>query len=205
MEDQGQNYTPHSGQNDVGFVEPTQPNGGSKLPWIIGIIIAILIVAGGGFLLLQAYPIGNSDNTNQKEDSLSTFATPEPSETTAPTPTPSASPVAMEDLTINILNGTGVAGEASLLQAELTDLGYANIEAANAEDQDETATTVTYGPGVSEDVKEEINELLEEMYTDVRVVEEEMEEFDIQILTGPRQDVDEEDEASPSPSFEVEE
>lgn len=38
------------------------------------------------------------------------------------------------------------------------------------------------------------------MYTDVRIVEEEMEDFDIQILTGPRQETKEEAGESPSPS-----
>lgn len=156
-------------------------------------------------MLLQAYPIGNTDTQDQEDEGLSAFATPEPVQTSTPTPTSTAEPVAREELTINILNGTGVAGEASLLQAELTDLGYDNIEASNAEDQDETRTTVTYGPSVGEDVKEEINDLLEEMYTDVRIVEDELDEFDIQILTGPRQASGSDPDESSSPSPDAEE
>ncbi len=200
MEDQGQSYTGQTGQNDIGFVEPSQPGNGSKLPWIIGIVVAILIVAGGGYLLLRAYPMGSEDKIGGDGDGLSTFATPKPAPTNAPTPTPTAEPVARKDLVIKVFNGTGVAGEASLLQNELTDLGFKNVEAANAKTQDETRTTVTYGPGVSEDVREEINGLLKEMYKDVRIDEDELEDYDIDILTGPRKKSKVEATASPSPS-----
>lgn len=190
---------PSQPQGDIGFAQPKPQKQGNPWLWIVGIVIALLIVAVGGWLLLRNFN-GERQTTTASPTpdaaGLNTYATPEPTATAVPSPTPTTQPVAMEELKVLVLNGTGEPGEASLLKSELTAVGFAagNVEAANADEQNETETTVTFGSSVGDDVRAEVEDLLREMYEDVNVKSDELAEVNIEILTGPRVDVEAETE-----------
>lgn len=90
------------------------------------LLILVFIVAYLMFVL-------NSKNTNSKQEKPKTIASK-----IMPTqikPLPTATPISKinrEEITIQILNGTGKAGTASILSDLLRSKGYANIETGNA-------------------------------------------------------------------------
>ena len=68
---------------------------------------------------------------------------PTPTPTTAPKPKATPTPkISRSDITVDILNGTGVAGMASSLQSELEDLEYQVTQIGNADNYDYEQTVV---------------------------------------------------------------
>lgn len=139
-------------------------------------VIIILIVLGGIFLLrepkLEVEPIPTEDlSQEQKEE---------------PTPTATSTPVNKKDIKIEVLNGTGIAKAAAFLQEELNKLGYSNIDVGNVGEEKFTETEVTFSRTLDSQIKDEINEKLEELYKDVTVKEGSIDNFDIRIIAGLR-------------------
>lgn len=113
------------------------------------------------------------------------------------TPTPTEEPVAFEreDLSVQVLNGSGVSGAAGEMQTYLEDLKYENIEVGNADSSDYI--------NVSIQLKEEIEEFVEFIIEDVGegyIVDEDYEildednEYDVLIIVG-LEESDSEEEA----------
>lgn len=121
------------------------------------IIIVIAAIAAGVWFLLRDPKI--------EVEPLSEEETIE--ETSEPTSKPTSQPVDREEISINILNGTGIPKEASLLQGKLRDLGYTDIEVGNADTKDFVVTEATFSSKVPDDVKDEIIEELEDTYKEV--------------------------------------
>lgn len=159
-----------------GVPQPKKKNVGMK----IAILVALLVVIGG-----IAYVLLSNENPFSP-------AAPSPTPTVAqvemPTeaPAPTAPPVSKEDLKLQILNGTGVPGEAALLQKEMEKLGIKIIETANADTKDYTKTEVSFASRVPEEVKTEITTKLQEMYTTVTVSDTAASGVDVKVITGPR-------------------
>jgi len=68
-----------------------------------------------------------------------------PTPTPTPKPTPKATPtpvITRQEINIEILNGTGIAGMASALQKELEDLNYSVIKIGNADNYDYEQTVI---------------------------------------------------------------
>lgn len=154
---------------------------------IIAVIGVILILVAGGWFILGNNSGSGATPSPTPNSGLSTFPTPAATETPAPSPTPDAEPVDKSEISIEVLNGTGVPGEAGYLQGELEDLGFEDITAGNADDQDATETVATYSRELSAEVADEITERLEELYETVRTRRATISgDFDVSITTGTR-------------------
>lgn len=151
-----------------------QPKVNKKI--LLTAVIIILIVLGGIFLLrepkLEVEPLS--------EPEISEVQVQEP------TPTPTSTQINKEDIKIQVLNGTGIAKAAAFLQEELNKLGYSNVDVGNVGEAKFSKTEITYSRSVDEQVRDEINEKLEELYQDVIVKESSLEEYDIKIIAGLR-------------------
>lgn len=167
--------------NVAGTPNPNKPKskGNGKKVGIIVVVLLLLIAAGAG----AAWLLADKDNSSDTSK-----VSPVPTKITMPTstPTPSIREVAREEVTVEILNGTGVPGEASKLQTELEDLGYESFEVGNADKTDYDATEVVFATDLPENIVEEITELLEEMYESVKSTKESGSSFDVSIITGTR-------------------
>jgi len=162
------------------FNQPAkQKNNGSK--WII-IFIALLILGGAGIFFFTS-------NANKP------IATPTPSfgvvpienkDTSTPAPTKSPEPVKKDSVTIEIQNGTGITGEAKLLQDKLKALGYTEITVGNADTTDNTETTVTFKKTLSQAVQDELKKELESFYKTVNIKTSTTQKTDVVIVTGLR-------------------
>ena len=193
-------YTPvNSGQpqhmenmqprQDVGFPGNfgQSPRGNGKSSKTIKILIGlagfILIIGIGGFLVTR----GSSDATPSPTPiggtlgSGVTVTTPAPE--SSPTPTPRA--ISKSEVKIEVLNGSGVVGEASLVKGALEKLGFSGITASNADSQSETVTTITFSRDLSDEITTEITDSLSEIFKEVRTRRGTVSGgFDVRVLTG---------------------
>jgi hypothetical protein len=134
--------------------------------FMAGLIVVLFIfgVTGWVFYLTNRY----AEETTQEEITLEEGATEEPTATPAP--------IQLErgEITLEILNGSGVAGAAGDAAEVFEALGYEDVEIGNA---DETEGTELY---VSSDVEGLIDVLLEDVE----------EELDISSISGELDDSD---------------
>lgn len=151
--------------------------------WLIVLILFLIVIAGVTFFVFKS---SRSSSTLEESPtpvtSLTNLATPEP------TATPGASPSTTDksQVKIQILNGTGVAGQAGLLSDDLKSLGYTNITTGNASEQNMTDTQVTFSSTLGSDIVTEITTKLKGVFTNVITNNASLSNFDVQITTGQR-------------------
>jgi len=94
-------------------------------------------------------------------------------------------------VTIQILNGTGVAGLAATTEIEVKGLGYTDIEIGNAPTYDAEETLVTYKNIVQEELIDELVDLLDITFEEISEQKnlEETASHDIIITTGKLLDI----------------
>lgn len=172
---------PQAGNNNVQVVEKPVPEGNKKKKLLLVIIVLLLM----GLLGVGAWYILSEPEFDTTDDVIVTDTTPEPTQEPSPTMTPE--PIDRAEISIQVLNGTGVAGEAGLLQDELEGIEYEDIEVDNADDQDYESAEVTFDENLSQTAVTEITDLLEEFYSGVTVRTESLEDYDVVIITGPRE------------------
>jgi len=160
-----------------GVPKPKKKNIGMK----IAILVALLLVIGGiaWFLLSSDNPFSSAKITPTP-----TVSALQEVPTDVPSPTPMA--VSKDQLKVQVLNGTGIPGEASFLQKAMQDLGFKLIDTGNADTKDYTKTEVSYSSNVSDDVKAEVSAKLQSMYTTVTVSDSAPSGVDIKVITGTR-------------------
>lgn len=149
------------------------------------LIVVIALLAGGAWYVLSS-PEQNGESLipgsglNRPQNEV---------ENTIPTPTATPAPVDVDrsEIRIELLNGTGIPGEAGLVQSELEELGYENIDVGNADDQDNEGTIVTFSSELPQSFMEEFIEDLEDIYTEVESnTTSTLEDYDIRIVAGLR-------------------
>lgn len=163
----------------VATVGQTPKKKGSN-KWLF-IFLGLLILGGAGIFFFS------SSTNNAKPTPTPSFGimpvddyTPEPSSTSTP------EPVDKEDVTVEVLNGTGITGEAGYLQGKLKALDFTNIEVGNASSTDHSDTTVTFKKGTSSVIQNEVKEELEDIYKKVIVKTSSIQDSDIVVITGLR-------------------
>lgn len=166
-------------QSSTFSTQPKTKNSSSK--WLI-IFIALLILGGAGIFFFT-----KSANSPVATPTPSFGVTPiEDKETSTPTPTKSPEPAKKSEVSIEIQNGTGITGEAKLLQDKLKTLGYSDITVGNASSTDNTETTVTFLKTLSQTNQDEIKKMLEGFYKTVNVKTSSTQKSDVVIITGLR-------------------
>lgn len=159
-------------------VKPKKEKKSSKNyhPILFLVIMAFLmgIVLGGGYMYLNQVP--------QKKVEEVALAQPVVEQTSRPTPNTAV--VSKDKVTILILNGTGIKGQAGKVQVSLEGLGYKLIDVEIADDESET-TTIEYKPGIisAEDLSE-IKVLLEKTYLKIFELKSNESKVDLKIITG---------------------
>lgn len=147
---------------------------------VIYIGVIILLLCGLGFLYTQGV-FSSLLNTMQPKKEVVEVAKEQP------TPTPTQIPTEEDKtkLTVQVLNGTGITGQAGKVKTRLEKLDYSEIKTANGDTKENTTTTITFSSKVSKDYRDEIIKDLEDLFETVESVEsKEDDEFDIVVLTG---------------------
>ncbi|HJY98950.1 MAG TPA: LytR C-terminal domain-containing protein [Patescibacteria group bacterium] len=177
-------------KEEVSFpsVGSPQKQGGAKTLLIVGILILVGIL---GFVIYKSASSSNEEITVEPTP-FENLATPSGEESATPTATPAAD---REEVSIQIQNGTGIAGEAAYLQTQLAALGYKDIKVGNASSQNATATEVTFAKSLDASIVSEITQKLKSIYTEVKTTtSSSTTTFDVVIITGLKKG------ATPKPS-----
>ncbi|MBI3486301.1 LytR C-terminal domain-containing protein [Candidatus Daviesbacteria bacterium] len=85
---------------------------------------------------------------------------------------------------VQILNGSGVFGQATKLKDKIAELDYKNIQTGNATSSSQQETTITYTALVSTQIRDELNNLLNSLFEKVIISEGSLDSYDILITTG---------------------
>lgn len=149
----------------------------------IGIFLTLLVV-GGAY-----YFINNANVNNEKTEELIEMApvVEEVIEEEIPIEEEEIPIVEKSEITIQVLNGSGVPGQAGATQELLLDIGFENVEVGNADNQDYQNTILTFDKNVPNLYTEEIGDLLKETYENVledTPDEDDTINYDIVIITG---------------------
>jgi hypothetical protein len=148
----------------------------------IAVAVIVLLILGaivGGVMYFQK---GVEDEVPVTEENTAVQTT----ETVTPTPTEEE--VDLTGVTISILNGSGIAGEAGKVKNLLTEGGFTTdkIQAGNADSYNYEDISVSVKSDLSKKVYEAINSALSDVY-DVKLSEDELQDnssFDVVIIVG---------------------
>lgn len=152
---------------------------------VLTILSLIAIITGGVFYYQKN--IANKDNQSSTNDQT---AMTEPTSTPAPTETPTPSEtVDYTKYTLQILNGSGVPGEAGSVESMLSKLDFKNIVTGNASSYDYQQTTVSMKADIPAQVFTDISKALGSSY-DVATKSETLKDsssYDVVITVGVKQ------------------
>lgn len=116
----------------------------------------------------------------------------QPTKTAPPFPTssPSAVPVttiSKEDLKMQVLNGSGISGQAAQIKDLLSKAGFNNIDIGNFPGETIADTTATFSARVSKETKKDIVTTLETVFPSIMPDEASSETtYDVVITTGSK-------------------
>lgn len=169
---------PETNPHPVSFAQNfhKEKEGGKK--FIVVGLVALLLIVGASIFAYSKF-------RGSEEISLE----PTPFEESIPesTPTlPTPIPVDKASVSINVLNGTGVAKEASYLQTQLAKIGFTKVTAGNSDKEGYTTTEVTFSPSLAQSLVDEIQTKLSEIYTKVTTGNASLGTYDVVIITGTR-------------------
>ena len=166
----------------------TSSNSSNSFLLFAGVAIFILVALAAFFLYKK--PNLPNISLNLKLPTLSFFAkkaspqiTASPSTDQSPSPSPEQE-VSRDELTIQVLNGTGEGGQASLVKGSLENIGFTNIETGNAASQDFVVTTVDFSQKVPVETRQEIVTELEKTFAEIKMNVDTNQSFDVIITTG---------------------
>ena len=158
---------------------------GMKKQLLLLVLSLLLLTGAAGYYLTWSGTISSS-----------LFKKPEPTTNPEPTTTiivpsvtsqlsPTAKPLSDKSvIKIQILNGSGIEGQAGKLGSLLQEVGYENIATGNTDNLEER-TIIVYNKLLSKDVLTEITSAIEDDFPDPTLKEaSQAGEFDILITTG---------------------
>lgn len=160
---------------------PNRKRPGKKGRKIFILLLIVILLGGGGVGVWYLLQEPGVEEEIVNDTGLTTPEFQEPTEV----PTPTLKPVNKEEVRFQVQNGTGIPKEAGFLKEKIEELGYSEIEVANADEQDYVRTEVTFSKSLPDTIVNEVKEKLEEIYADVRSsTSSTLEEFDVVITTG---------------------
>lgn len=168
----------------------------SSSKWVI-IFIGLLILGGAGIFFFTK---SSGEAIPSPTPSFGVVPIEEKTNESTPIPTKSPEPINRETVSIEVLNGTGISGEAKLLTDKLKTLGYSDITAGNAETSDNTEATVTFSKTLSQSVQDEIKKELDGFYKTVNIKTSSTQKSDIVIVTGLRGNQTAKPASTPTPT-----
>lgn len=149
-----------------------------KKSLVIGIIAALII---GGVIAGAIFVSQSSSGENDAQPS------PTPTATSTPNPSPSPEPEAkdLSEYAVQVLNGSGVVGQAGVVRDTLASEGFEDLDTDNADSYDYEDTEVQ----VKDTVPNSVYEVIKTALSDYTVIKsktslEDDNDFDVIIIVG---------------------
>ncbi len=162
--------------------------------WLVILILFLVVIGGVTFFVFKS-----SKSSSDLGDTSSPVATSELT-VNSPVPSPTATPADKTSFKVQVLNGTGISGEASLLVGKLKEWGYTNTTSGNATDQSATTTIVTFSSSVPQSVVDDLTAKLKGYYKSVTASTQTLSDSDIRVVTGLREGQTTQPAATATPS-----
>ena len=136
---------------------------GFKIVLIILLLLSFFAILVGGFLYYQK-------NISKKDEDTDTKPTPTTEVKISPTETPATdsgnlSDVKLSDLNVQILNGSGIPGQAGDVKELISSLQFKKVDTGNADNYDYTDTELSLKDSVPGSVYDQIKTKLDDTYT----------------------------------------
>lgn len=148
----------------------------SKNIWLTGgLFIIFLVVLLGAFLTMP----GSKSILSFQKPLPQVSPNPVPSELPAPSP----SPLTKLELKVQVLNGSGVVGQAGKLRDQLASLGFNLIDTGNSPESS-SQTTISFSKRVSQEIQDELLLELKKSLPDLESTPITLDVYDISIVTG---------------------
>jgi hypothetical protein len=180
---------PEHTQDSLGVLFNTSDNPPTELaPQVTqstSITKRLLLIFLGIVLLIGLAGVGIWFGLQPNNRTLPAKALPTPSPVVITSPTPAASPSAQ--LQVQILNGSGVTGVASVTQEFLEEKGYTIVDTGNADNYDYEQTEVLGKEDYEAEVAQLVGDLAEDYAAtaSAELVDED-EEFELVVIVGKR-------------------
>jgi hypothetical protein len=182
--------TESSSQENDTTPDPIDPEEEGAPP-VSGKQIAVLVTGVVFIVLLATYGIVSSGIVTVPYLTpiiVGTTPTPKPTAsivpTKAPMPLPTVPVTAKKDLTLRVLNGSGIVGQAGKIKAALEENDFSNISTDSTENTTGT-TQVRYRPGVAKSDSVQIEKLLTSFVASIEAQVVATGEADVVIVTAP--------------------
>lgn len=151
--------------------------------WLLAILgIVILIMFGVlGYQFYQA----RSTSKEAVVPSIEPSVIPAASSSVEVSATPAAEFKSTKDLTVTVLNGSGISGQAGKVKTELEKLGLTHIDVGNSVTAENSKTTIaSFSASVSDKDQQGILDVLDTFFTSVDSTISAKAQYDVYILTG---------------------
>lgn len=144
------------------------------------ILLAIIFIAIGVAILLFVLIQRANPKSVQNPMSSSSQSSSTPTEE----PSPTIQSVAIDEIKVEVQNGSGVAGQAGKIKTLLEGKGFKDIKTKNAS-ENIAKTTIYYSEKANEEVKSKIEEVLKKEFNSIDTKSStESSEFDVIVITG---------------------
>lgn len=151
------------------------------------VIFVVLLISAVSFLGAKFFDKDKKVGESVKSKKLpeATLSALKKESTSSPKEATESAKLKKEEITMQILNGSGIEGQAAALKDDLEGLGFTNIETGNAIGTLTKDTTVIFSSKVLSDDQDQILTQLEETFESVSSQKEtDRAEFDVIITTG---------------------
>lgn len=164
--------------------EETNTNNPDKIPlWVLifAFLVGLTIGAGliGGIFFYKSRV--------QQNPSEIIKVSPSPVsdiDTASSTPNPTPLDVDKSKYTLQVLNGTGIVGDAGKIKALLENSGFNNVATSNASSYLNEETEISYKEDIPKELLDEIKSILSEYKTEDGEILEDTDKYDVIVLSG---------------------
>lgn len=174
--------------NSSNIAPKDQSKSGTKLVIVVITILVVLGgIVGGGVLVYRnatSSPTGSDSQSPLPDSTNPAPGTEQVDVTPSPIPSPQAE-IDKSEFSINVLNGSGIAGEAGKVAALLEDADFETVDTGNADSYDFTGTEISVKAGNTA-LLSAIEAALEDVYEigDTDLTLDEDSEYDAVITVG---------------------